>query len=442
MKQIATLLMSLFLLVVLALGVNAETVLDITGQVRVRGEASRKSFDNLSTHFQHTHSMRTRVNVKGTVDDNATAFVQFQDTRTFGGVNQFDDLQSSGLNDSKNVDLHQAYITYNLWTKENWSIGVLAGRFEFNWGNQRLLGAVGWHNVGRSWEGGLLWYNAEKFKITLASLKALELNSQFYNRDFDAYALALSLKEYNLDVLGLYEIDADTNDYFTDVKALKRTTLAAFYKRKVEQIDMEFNVALQTGKMGVMIPSGNPADTLEEMDISAMMFAGEVGYTFEGDKKARVAFGIDYASGDNGDDSTKHKTFNNLYWTGHKFNGYMDYFLGGGPNGLMDIMLRGQFELLPGWTVKGDIHLFSAAQDYAYDTGDTTATGAPIFALSSDVGTEIDITVKTNRVKGVALQWGLSFFTAKDAYANKREGLYPGETQSGVWGYCQAVVNF
>ena len=415
----------------------AETVVDVSGQVRSRGEASRTSFDDNSSHVQTFKYLRTRLNIKAIVDKNATAFIQFQDSRILG-----ESGQSSGLKSTANVDLHQAFLKYNLWTKEKWSVGVLGGRFEFNWGNQRLLGAVGWSNIGRSWEGGMAWYDAQKFNVTFASLKKREDNSTGYNSDFDVYAVTAKLKNSNLNFLTLFEVDADTIGLSSNVKMLNRATLAAYYKKKLEQIDMEFNLAFQGGTQAVLPEDFNPLTDIitNEQDISAVMFAGELGYSFKGEKNGRVALAIDYASGDDGTDTTKFKTFNNLYWTGHKFNGYMDYFLKGGPNGLVDIALRGKFDFTQGWTFLADLHLFSSAENYALSLYDNTPT--------KDIGSELDLAVKTSRVKGVALKLGGSFFTPKDDFAAYKQQNDAGfdintfKNKSSFWGYFQAIVNF
>ena len=413
MKKLLILTVSLMLVFAFAFTAYAQTVVDVSGQVRSRCEAVQKSFNADNEHLRTFGYLRTRINFKAQVDDNASAFIQLQDTRMYGDAGQ-----SSTLNNDINVGVHQAYMKCNFFTEEKWSIGAQAGRFEFVWGNQRLLGSVGWHNVGRSWEGGLLWYDAEKFSVTFGGLKVLEDSDTGYNGDFDAFALALKLKEVGLDLLVFAEDNKDTSLIAVpDIQMMKRTTLAAFYKRKMEQLDMEFNFAMQTGTMAT--------SPTTEIDLAGMMFTGEIGYSLEGEKNARVAIGIDYASGDDDFTDSEDKEFCNLYWTGHKFNGYMDYFLGGGPNGLMDIALRGKMDITDGWTAGADFHLFSAAQEYMGAT-----------ELTKDIGSEIDIFVKTSRVKGVALQCGYSMFTAKDEFANVAD------KQSGRWLYGQATMNF
>lgn len=423
MKKFNIFNVSLLLILAFSVSIYADTVVDINGQVRGRKEGTRKSFNADQEHMQTFIDLRTRVTVKATVDNNAVGFVQFQDSRRLGDYNQ----SGLSLTNNMNVDLHQAFLKYNLWKNDQWSLGVKVGRFEYNWGNQRLMGAVGWSNIGRAWEGGMVWYDAEKVNISLADLKALEVNDPGYNGDFDIYALAAKLKQTNLDLLFLYENNADTVGFSVpDIQMLKRLTIAAYYTHKMEQMDMAFNVALQTGKRGITPNT--------ELDISAFMFTGEVGYSFEGKGNGRAALGIDYASGDDGKDADKTKTFNNLYWTGHKFNGYMDYFTGGGPNGLVDLMLRGKVDVTDGWTLSGDLHFFTAAQDYDANPD------IILVNMTKDIGTELDLTLKTTRIKGIDLQFGASFFSAKDAFALWKDGNT--DTQNGVWLYSQTIINF
>ncbi len=436
MKKLLILTVSALLVFAFAFTAYAETKITVTGQLRSRGEGTQKSFDAANEHIGTIGYLRTRININAEVAENASAFVQLQDSRMYGVAGQ-----SGSLNNDTNVGVHQAFIKYNLWTKENWSIGVLAGRFEFNWGNQRLLGAVGWSNVGRSWEGELAWYDAKKFSITLGVLKIAEKSKAGYDGDFDAYVLAASIKDIGLDLLAFTEDNKDTS--FATVQPLKRTTLAAYYKRRMEQVDVEFNVAAQTGTIA------NSDST--ELDISAMLFAGEIGYSFEGERNARLAIAIDYASGNDGSDPTKFKRFNNLYWTGHKFNGYMDYFTGAGsnvsPNGLVDMIFRGKIDITNGWTLGADVHIFSAAQEYSFID---YSTATPTNITTKDIGSEVDFTVKTKRVKGIALQWGVSVFTAKDNFSLYKEmpifDITPGakqfSSQSGTWVYSQATMNF
>ena len=93
-------LISVLAAVILGAGpAMAETDVTITGQVRVRSEISDKSFDSTDKAQQFTY-LRTRVMADATIDGNAHAVVQFQDSRIFG-----DNGYSGSLTDAKNVDI-------------------------------------------------------------------------------------------------------------------------------------------------------------------------------------------------------------------------------------------------------------------------------------------------------------------------------------------------
>jgi hypothetical protein len=405
----------------------ADTQVDVSGQVRIRDEVDHRSF----TEDYNTLSfsiMRTRLNVTATKDKNVTAFVQLQDSRTLGGFNQFGDRQSGLLNDSKNVDLHQAWIKVDrLWFD---GLGFKSGRMEFNLGNQRVFGAVGWHNVGRVWEGGQLWYKGETWKLTGFGFTAMEMNSSTSDRDFIVGGLVLDLDNPGLQFFVAVENDQDSVG-FVDNK-LTRATLGGYFKKVQEMWDAEVNLAFQTG---TEIP--DPLPSTDKLDISALMFTGEVGYLFSGEGKGRVALGIDYASGDDDPTDSDQNAYNNLYYTGHKFRGFMDYFVSSGSAGLMDVMVRGKVNPWPKLLVKADIHIFKTAKDYA-DPVDGSE--------GKELGKEIDLTVVSSHVKGLGLSGGASLFKPDQSFVNNTLGLSLGDpdapTDATYWLYTMFTVNF
>lgn len=453
MKRLINATLFLALAMATAVPALAETELAVSGQVRLRDEADRRSFDSDTSSINTFSLLRTRVNFDATVNGNTHAFVQLQDSRMLGGMDAFSGGQSATLNDGESVDLHQAYIKIDNLFGKGW--GAMGGRFEFNLGNQRLFGAVGWHNVGRAMEGGALWYDNEKMRVTAYNVKVREDLSMTGNTDFDVGGLHLNLKEQGLEFFVSADIDATELSEATDIlgahpvsvdtsKTLQRITLGGYTHREFGDNDLTANIAFQTGHQMIATDS---ADFFLKQDISAIMLAAEFGHKFNDKRNSRVAVGFDYTSGDEGTDSLESKTFNNLYYTGHKFRGYMDYFgaphglAGGGAiaaAGLMDIMLRGQTDITDGWTLKADIHMFKTAQDYTFDS-DTSA--AVTLETSSDLGMEIDLTVVTTRVQGIKLVNGVSVFMAKDDWVASMKGGDP-EKQTGFWAYSQAIVNF
>ena len=273
-------------------------------------------------------------------------------------------------------------------------------------------------------------------------LSAFERNNQFDFQDYEVYGLHLNFKNQNLELFAVYEYDADTTFKPANINNLDRIDLGAYYSKKHGKLDFTFNGVYQTGKQagnsgGVDTTNAIFVTTIDstEYDIAAFLVTAELGYSFEGAKKVRLAAGIDYASGDDNSADKDQKAYNNLFYTGHKFRGYMDYFVASTPykkmksSGLIDIMGRAKLEIAPGWVLKGDFHYFKAAENYKYITPTDTT-------LTTDIGIEIDLTLITTSVKGVKFQSGASLFLPKDAFA----GITSPE--KGIWLYEQAVINF
>ena len=419
MKRFLMLTLVFAFFFVLSIGIKAETEINISGQVRVRDEMEKKDFNPADTYTQSFSLLRSRIGIEAIVDKNTHAFVQFQDSREFGDYTVWGVPASGSLNNGRNVDIHQAYIQIDNLFGKGW--GGKAGRFELNLGNQRVFGAVGWSNVGRAWEGESFWYNNDKYNFSFHWLSKLELNNPSYDNDFDIFGVYSQFKELNLDLYGFYEYNADTNGLGQGINQLERASIGTYYKRKYQQFDFETNGVFQFGTL----PRPGMMDST--LDITAFMFTFETGYSFEGNGNARIAGAIDYTSGDDDPTDDKYNTYNNLYYTGHKFRGYMDYFVGSNQSGLMDLILRGKIDPINGWIIKGDFHYFTTAKDYA----DPINSGT-----TKDVGAEIDLTVKTSRVKGVTLQGGVSLFLPSESFAGMKD------PDPGFWFYDMATVNF
>ena len=396
---------------------RAETEVEVSGQVRVRSEIDKKRFDPLAASLAFT-DMRTRVAVEAIRDGNAHVFVQFQDSRRWGGQTADGKDASGGLENGRNVDVHQAFVQLDRAGLDRF--GIKIGRFEFNLGNQRVFGSVGWHNVGRVWEGGQAWYDGDRLNLTGFWLKRRELNDTLSNRDYDVVGAQLAFKEQGVELFGVYEYNADRLTAVGDdvrVNALDRISIGLHARRQFGRGDFECNAVYQTG---------NQRNDLspDDYDIAAFLITGELGITINADRNSRLALAVDLASGDDNPADDKIKAYDNLYYTGHKFRGYMDYFLGSGPRGLVDVIVRGRTSLSPTWTAQADVHYFTTAQNYAVADGDSKA-----------VGVEIDAGVATTAVKGVTLVWGGSIFLPSEDYAGA-------DQDPGLWVYSMLTMDF
>ena len=131
---------------------HAQDNVDFSGQLRIRSHFDDRDFNSDKDGFTFTE-MRTRVGAKFSPYSDLTAFFQIQDSRIFG-------TEPNTLTSTQNIDLHQAYfLAKNVF---NVPLEIKAGRMEFNLGPQRLIGAVGWHNTGRSFDGGLATFRSKK----------------------------------------------------------------------------------------------------------------------------------------------------------------------------------------------------------------------------------------------------------------------------------------
>lgn len=414
MKVLVT-CMLMGLLMSIADDVAAETELTVTGQVRARMEYDDKSFRSVAKPQSFT-DLRTRLGVRAVVDSNTVAFVQLQDSRRLGGRDAFGDKTSGTLTNGLNVDVHQAYVQINhLW---NNGPGVKAGRFEVNLANQRVFGSVGWNNIGRSWEGVTAWFERGGSRIEGYGLKAREDDNAFGNTDFDIYGLTMLLAEYHVQGFAFYEYDASSIE---GVNALDRVSAGVYYLRTSGAFDVELTGVYQFGNQRAVVGS-----EVVDRDVSAFLLAGEFGFTANARTKPRLAIGADYTSGDDNPSDNTQNAYDNLYYTGHAFRGYMDYFVAYSPLGLMDLMVRGAIHPTAGWSIKADLHYFQTAVDYVDVRNKTTR----------DLGTEVDITVSTTRVAGVTITGGGSVFFPSESYG----GFV--DPRTTYWGYMMLTADF
>jgi hypothetical protein len=406
--------------------VLAETKISVSGQMRVRAEADKKNFDPAASPFQF-NDLRTRLGIEAVVESNTHLFIQFQDSRRLGGVNASSDLLSGTTADAKNVDIHQAYLLVDRLGLEG--LALQAGRFEMEIGNGRVFGSNDWSNVGRTWEGASLAYALPAARIHTYSLKRLEPSAKKGTRDFDIFGINCKLPGPALDLFGFYERDAALaggTGNLHDLNLLDRFDFGLYHKRSYGSADLEMNAVYQAGEQAAASP-------IRSQDISAYLATAEVGYALPTARKARLALGIDYASGDSDPADDTYGAYSGLYGRTHRFRGFMDYFGAYRPEGLMDLMTRASVEPCSGWTLKADAHYFRTAAPYTDFEGKETQS----------VGVEIDVVASTSRVAGVRVEGGASVFLPSKSFANEIYKLRdPEKTDPGFWAYLMLTAGF
>jgi hypothetical protein len=367
--------------------------------------------------------LRTRVGLDYTADENITAFVQLQDSRIWGE-------ETSTLDDGSadRLDLHQGYIRVEKFFAD--PLTLTLGRTEVNFGSQRLVGAVGWHNIGRAFDGAILTINGERFAPSFFYLAQVEKMQTGDLGDIAAYGM-------NADVV-------TTDSYKTQVfviwqrsvppRILNRATIGFYANGNHGNWGHETEAALQVGKITPRAVYGKSSafgNDSVKVDVNAFMATFNLWYRFkDAESKPGISAGVDFLSGTKaggmeGDDM---KSFDTLYATNHKFYGFMDFFLNLPVHtygrGLLD--LHGKADATFGSnTAKVAFHVFQSHEDYVLVGG----------AKSKDFGSELDLTIKHGYSKNLSFTVGASSFWPGDIFKEKKG------PDTAWWGYIMTILN-
>ncbi len=341
-------------------------------EVRYRHEAINKDFSDTSG-FNSLNYQRTRFQAQYE-KKKARIFLQLQDSRIMG-------TESNTLTDGSAdaLDMHQAYF---LLSNEG-TFQLKVGRYEVNYGSQRILGAVGWHNIGRSFDGITLSHQLTNgTSVDFFNLKLVE-NYPNSGRDKDDQ----NLRGFNVRF-------SDRLPFLKEglfVQDNNRMTTLFTLKKEMKRFQLSGEIGYQTGKM-------------DTRSLSAWLLSLKGSYTINS-----VTFhtGIDALSGD--DTATAaDESFNTLFATNHKFYGHMDYFLNLPVHtkglGLLDFYVQSTTKIL-GWNVNTIVHHFRSQQE--------NSAGLNTF------GTEIDNNISFPIFQSAKAIFGHSLFFPGDIMAPK-----------------------
>jgi hypothetical protein len=349
--------------------------LTFSGQVRPRYE----SRDPVAGDRDASTSMRVRAAIQAAIEPGLTVFIQAQDVRLWGSeTNTLGDFAAD------NFDIHQAYIRYT-GAGSDW-LTTTIGRQETAFGGQRLVGAVGWAQQGRSFDGVRFDAGKDATKVSFIAYTLADASAPAHATDaelFGAYATFGEMGPGALDVYWLFDrVEGDdvTNE----------STLGARYAFNRGTLSGRVEGSLQRGERG-----GD--------DVSAYMVGARLGSTFSEGKASLTAW-YDYLSGDADAADGEAGTFNTLYATNHKFYGFADLFLNipahTGGLGLVDAALKLSVKPSSTVTLGADYHMFSAA-----------AQGSLSTRRFAD---ELDLTLSHRYSPNLGVTTGASFVFQKD----------------------------
>ncbi|MFC1557427.1 alginate export family protein [candidate division KSB1 bacterium] len=403
--------MKKILLVVLLAGIViphdglAQGLWSFGGQVRHRYEMDNKDF-NSDTNFDNFSLLRSRFNALYRHSDNVEAFFQLQDSRTFGE-------ETSTLDDGSadNIDFHQVYVRIN--NLFDYPVDVKLGRMEAIYGNERLLGAVGWHNVARSFDGFIFSIRGKSFVVDIFNFKEIEARQAGENLDrnlYGVYGIVNNSDSYSIQPYILYQRQQPT-------RVLNRITFGTYVDGTSGNFSYKTEIAFQTG------------DRFDR-DVNAYLTSAALRYTHPQLSYSPVLTGgVDIVSGDSNLLDNNYRIFDTMYATNHKFYGFMDYFLNIPDNtlgmGLNDLYAGLELHPLDRLNIAAVGHLMLSNKDYQLLSG----------SASNSFGSEIDITLRHAYDETVSVVGGLSFFLPGDIFKEVR-----GDDAS-TWLYLMTTVN-
>ncbi len=397
----------IFVILILLIGtITAQTLPKFSAELRPRYNFDNRDF-NGSTKANSFTEMRTRLGAEFSAIENLNMFVQIQDSRIWG-------TEPNTLSNTANVDLHQAYFQLNNFFKLPLDLKV--GRMEVSYGPQRLIGAVGWSNIGRSFDGAILKYKRNNFTLDFFALKESESSLPADTLDasvYGAYSNIIFDENYSIQPFVIYYNSEKAAYPFGNI------TAGLYVTGKSGGFFHETEFAFQ---------SGSRKDNVDQY-LSAFMAALNLGYNFDVSAKPVIKAGVDYLSGDNDPTDNKVKVFNTLFATNHKYYGFMDYFINIPADtyglGLMDIHASVGITPIENFMIDFKGHLFNSAEDYTLANNEK----------SKAFGTEFDITLKYKYNQAVTLQGGVSFFSPGDIFKETRGA------DSATWVYLMSVIS-
>ncbi len=393
------------------------------GEIRQRSELDNRFTDQETSFF---HLLRTRFNARVEATPDIDVFVQVQDSRLLG---EGDPQRGRGTLDPEagTIGLHQAYFQIN--NLFDVPLRLRVGRQQLILGNERLVGAVNWSNVGRTFDAGRLTYQGDLVEIDAFAARLADTFGQSDDSEnfFGLYTTWALADRHELEVFTLVENDTEDVQMSpgTTANRLIRFTPGATLRGAEGAFSYEFEFALQRGRAA--IPLRVSREALEGNFQSARL-----AYRAHAESNLTIEAGFTRLSG--GDSGDEFSAFNTLFATNHKFYGFMDYF----PALFTGRGLQNAFVVLS-QNVSERVNLRLAAHNFRTD-GETLFSNDfgidPPLETGQALGQEIDLTVSYRAHDNATFSGGISTFFSSDLMESRIGDGTP------VWGYLMTTIRF
>ncbi|MDQ6975652.1 MAG: alginate export family protein [Mariprofundaceae bacterium] len=403
---------------------------DVKADLRERYQ----SFDNFnfdSGNNKNTWEIDSRLYLKAKADfgNGLTLFLQPQ------AVSIQNHAVVAGSQNFSQADLLQAYLQYNTG-----DFAIRLGRQQLVYGDQRLLGHLGWKDVARTFDGVKVMFKQDAWKFDVFAVHPSDIVNMTPKTATPQGSALITWEDRRLiGAYGTYSLNPKTgiDTYFINWSHTQQAAvgkgrnvntygLRGFGKWK--GIDATAEAVFQSGDWN---------NTVKQ---SASAFALKTGYNFD-TWKTRIGIEYDFSPGDAKTDPKTHKNFVFPFHTNHALYGEMDRFSWAN---MKDLSLSFKTKPINPLTLKANIHFLSldkAQGDWLNVAGAGTLYPGLASYTQTKAGTEIDLKVvyKTPFMKNLKLVGLYGIFNPGAAVAERNPS---GKADTARFGYLIANYVF
>jgi len=375
---------------------------------------------------------RLYLKAKGDFGNGLTAFIEPQAViiQNHTRVNRTQNFSQA--------DLFQAYLQYDVG-----DVALRVGRQNLVYGDQRLLGHLGWKDVARTFDGVKAMYHAGPVKLDVFAVHPADIVAMTPKTAAPQGKSLVTWEDRRLiGAYGTYSFDAKNgmdaylinwhhNQHAAVGKGRNMNTFGTRLFGQWNGFDAKAEAVFQTGTW-----SNTGGNNVSQ---KASAYAVKAGYTVDF-WKTRFGVEYDYSPGDNKTDPTTHKTFVFPFHTNHAHYGEMDFFSWAN---MKDLRFSLKTSPLAGLTLIGNAHLLYLAEakgDWVNVVGvGNVFAGAPGYRQTK-AGNEIDLKLvyKVAAMQGLKVV-GLYGIFNPGAAVSERNG---GKADSAKFGYLLAQYVF
>lgn len=431
--------------------------LEVKDYIDTPGQAGQVAFRHEHGDANNTYLLiRQKVHV-GFNSDWFSAFLEGQESSSTG------DKRDPNL-ESDIFDLHQGYVT--LGDLKEFPLMAKVGRQEMNYGDQRLIGAFDWNNIGRTFDAIKLryvdngtWVDAFTSRVVIPKDNNFDVSDN-YDTFSGLYASSTDLMPWQESQV--YFLARNTSDGAPNFETGALVPLPAprdiytpglrlkSLPGKLNGFDYTLEGDYQFGRY-VPVTGSAPTAVISKTSLNqhAYLVHVDAGYTWTCPWSPRADVEFNYASGDHSAKDGTHGTFDTLYPTTHLITGIMDLYC---MQNIEDLRLNLSARPTEKFGVQGSyrgVWLATSSDSFylanqAPRTGGTPGVGNG-FAINPTfdryVGMEADLVLTYDFAKWAQLQGGYGHFFVGSYVKESLSAPGFGATDANYI-YLQAKLNF